>query len=290
MRGRKSVYKAVLIQVMAWAKRCIEVIQLKKAWEQGRAPEAEMAERAIPREDDQKLEEEVFNPKTASSAAAFKPKPVEIKVYGSVNGKGAKAKEAAEAAKRVEAPAPVVETPIEVSPLAEVPQAALEAVIEEPPIRTPFTPVSDPRKSTLLVIDDYEPLLHMLTKAMQGAGYNVCSAKDGVEGLVRLHENQVDLIITDVQMPKIDGFDFSRMLNVREATRDIPIIFLTEVLDDQTKAVAKRLGAADTLIKPFTLDSLFESVKMVLAPQRMLRGMPASTHADQSKPLFAVVK
>jgi DNA-binding response OmpR family regulator len=82
---------------------------------------------------------------------------------------------------------------------------------------------------------------------------------------VRIHENAVDLIITDVQMPKLDGFEMSKMLNVRDKTRDIPVIFLTEVLDEQTKAIAKRLGAADTLVKPFTMDAVFESVRTILA-------------------------
>jgi len=139
-----------------------------------------------------------------------------------------------------------------------------------PPV--PSTPVSAPKnkceKAHLLVIDDYEPLLNMLARSLKAAGYEPICAKDGVEGIVKLHEYAVDLIITDVQMPKLDGFDLSKMLNVREETRDIPVIFLTEVMDSQTATVAKRLGAADTIIKPFTMDTLLESVKTVLASHK----------------------
>ena len=129
-------------------------------------------------------------------------------------------------------------------------------------------------KSHLLVIDDYEPLLNMLARSLKAAGYEPICAKDGVEGIVKLHEQAVDLIITDVQMPKLDGFDLSKMLNVREETRDIPVIFLTEVLDDKTRTVAKRLGAADTIIKPFTMDTLLESVKTVLLSHKAVAQEP----------------
>ncbi|MCA9411167.1 MAG: response regulator [Candidatus Omnitrophica bacterium] len=135
---------------------------------------------------------------------------------------------------------------------------------EEPEIEsTPKKTINN--KPHLLVIDDYEPLLNMLSRSLRAAGYEPICAHDGVEGIVKLHEFAVDLIITDVQMPKLDGFDMSKMLNVREETRDIPVIFLTEVLDEQTKTISKRLGAADTIIKPFTMDTLLESVKTVLA-------------------------
>jgi CheY-like chemotaxis protein len=271
---------------MDWARRCVSLIQFKKTWiEKGRAPEEELAAKAIPEEDSMKLEEEVFNPKQAASAAAFDPARVEIKVFGSEKAKPKKVrgKAAATAAPCGEPAAP--ESHQATAEGAE----RVEAPVVHPSTEIPASTSGGPRKPTILIIDDYEPLLKMLCKALQGAGYEVCSAKDGVEGLVRLHENHVDLIVSDVQMPKLDGFDLSRMLNVRDSTREIPIIFLTEVLDEQTKAVAKRLGAADTLVKPFTRDALFDSVRAVLAGQRAMLSIPDRVPVTPAAPLFAVV-
>lgn len=285
MSGKNSAYKMVLNQVMDWAKRCVSLIQFKKTWiEKGRAPEEELAAKAISEEDSIKLEEEVFNPKQAASAAAFDPARVEIKVFGNetVKPKKIRGKAAATAVPCGEPASPESQAKAEGAERVEAPVA-------QPSLEPPASTSGGPRKPTILVIDDYEPLLKMLCKALQGTGYEVCSAKDGVEGLVRLHENHVDLIVSDVQMPKLDGFDLSRMLNVRDSTREIPIIFLTEVLDEQTKAVAKRLGAADTLVKPFTLDALFDSVRAVLAGQRAMLSIPDRVPVTPVAPLFAVV-
>ncbi|NUN95082.1 MAG: response regulator [Candidatus Omnitrophica bacterium] len=296
MRGRSSKYHSILVQVMAWAKECLALITLKKAWEKGQPPASELAEKVEKPEHLKKLEEEVFRPGQAAAQRTFDPKAVKIEVYGGSPAKKAK-----------EAPAPSDPEPtLDSKPHPESPSMEKEVVVEMevelPSLETsaaetletrapsPAEEPLGPRKPCILVIDDYEPLLQMLCTALKGAGYDVCAAKDGLEGLVRLHENRVNLIITDVQMPKLDGFDLSRMLNVRETTRDLPIVFLTEVLDEQTKAVARRLGAADTLVKPFTLDSLLDSVRAILAHQEFAPHSVEKPKSPKSEPLFSVVK
>jgi len=223
-------------------------------WEKhGRVPDEELAAKAFPDEGKELFRAEVPD---ASSAKVGFSAPPEIKVFGGETPSKPKKETKNKATKTLGSEPRPDETRGDSENVSskeknEKPQPVREAVF--------------PNRPTLLIIDDYEPLRQMIAKAMCGASYNVCAAKDGVEGIVRIHENKIDLIITDVQMPKLDGFEMSKMLNVRDKTREIPVIFLTEVLDDQTKAIAKRLGAADTLIKPFTMDSLFESVRTILA-------------------------
>lgn len=302
----KKEYRNLLENVIDWAKKCLEVLRLQRAWKKGQVPEAELAGPIRTTEEEQKLVEEIFNPSTTfptrkKPASGFDIGSIKIEVYGPKRTPQARQKpketESAPsetvsptAAAPAEAARPADErTPIESILPAAPPAPTLPSAAPSTPNRTsepkqpslPPAPVNqapaesivngsapdpnDSGKPRLLVIDDYEPLLNMLARSLKAAGYEPICAKDGVEGIVKLHEKAVDLIITDVQMPKLDGFDLSKMLNVREETRDIPVIFLTEVLDAQTRTVAKRLGAADTIIKPFTMDTLLESVKTVLA-------------------------
>jgi len=291
-------YRVFLQQVLHWARQCVELIRFRKSWETGQVPSEEMAERAL--SGDKALVEEIFYAETPAhspsldvqmesrkrlAAELFGRKPskarngkgasdVEIIVYGSGGNRKTK---------KEEGPAtPQVEPADERNARAERTEAETVLPFPEVPLvptqaETDVVPTSEeafPGRPTILVIDDYKPLCQMLVKALKGARYNVCSAEDGIQGIVRIHENTVDLIVTDIQMPKLDGFEMSKMLNVRDKTRDIPIIFLTEVLDERTKAIAKRLGAADTLIKPFTMDALFDSVRTILASH------PASRSVD----------
>lgn len=308
----KHEYKNLIESVIDWAKKCLEVLRFQKAWQRGQVPEAEMAGRIRTTEEEQKLVEEIFSPTSTfptkkKSNSGFDIHSIQIEVYGSkksdantkkveVTATEAEAVSAPpttqeneldlsiEALLPVEAPPSLAPTVDPVNPgkreesipssIPPAPTNRIEPKKSVDPIATPLA--SGPQKPHLLVIDDYEPLLNMLSKSLRAAGYEPVCARDGIEGIVKLHESPIDLIITDVQMPKLDGFDLSKMLNVREETRDIPVIFLTEVLDHHTKAIAKTLGAADTIIKPFTMDTLLESVKTVLASHKAVEMEPAS--------------
>lgn len=303
----KKEYKNLLENVIDWAKKCLEILRLQRAWKKGQVPEAELAGPIRTSAEEQKLVEEIFNPATSfptrkKPASGFDIGSIKIEVYGPkrspqihqkpeestpVSPETLVAVENAspEVVSPMEATIPAVDSILPAAPpapsiptvapgspsrtteptLPSLPPAPVNQASAEPIVNGSAPDPNDSGKPRLLVIDDYEPLLNMLARSLKAAGYEPICAKDGVEGIVKLHEKAVDLIITDVQMPKLDGFDLSKMLNVREETRDIPVIFLTEVLDAQTRTVAKRLGAADTIIKPFTMDTLLESVKTVLA-------------------------
>ena len=292
--GNEAIkYKAFLIQVVDWAKRCAEAIQFQKLWKKGRVPNSELGA-AVDCTDDSRLVKEIFNPSKNNGQSSFDPKAVSIEVYGGIreSAKEKAPKEELEPAPEETAPEPVSSDVAadSIEQLEVVMQASHGSFVAKEPASE--REANDPDSSSgpmILIIDDYDPLREMLSGGLMKAGYSVCSAKDGVEGLVRLHENEVGLVVTDVQMPKLDGFDMTKMLNVNDSTRDIPIIFLTEIMDEKTKAVARRLGAADILLKHFGMEDLLESVSTVMASHAAVSTHSTEHDPDRDEPLISVV-
>ena len=111
----------------------------------------------------------------------------------------------------------------------------------------------------ILVIDDEEPIRQLLREALEGAGYQVWEASTGIEGVRQVCEQSIDLVITDILMPDMDGLETVRMLH-----RDFPNVRIIAISgggkDPDYCAVAKILGAHETLTKPFELQQLIDAV------------------------------
>lgn len=116
----------------------------------------------------------------------------------------------------------------------------------------------------ILVIEDEESLAELLQLVLQGEGYQVFSAKDGVEGLQILWEQSPDLVLLDVMMPRMNGWEACR--RIREYS-DIPIIMLTAMGSEQDKVRGLELGADDYLTKPFSMAELVARVRSALRRQ-----------------------
>lgn len=112
----------------------------------------------------------------------------------------------------------------------------------------------------ILVVDD-EPVFCELVKQCLGSFYSVLSAFDGREGLESATTNAPDLILSDILMPKLDGFSLLQHLKKNPSTADIPVVFLSAVQDSRSIEEATRLGATDYLLKPMHMDQLPELVK-----------------------------
>lgn len=116
----------------------------------------------------------------------------------------------------------------------------------------------------VLVVDD-EPLIsQMLTDRLQELYVDVLRASNGVEALEMAWEHVPDLILLDVMMPKIDGFEVAKILKENPRTATIPIIFLTALSQVKDKVRGLQLGAEDYVTKPFHFDELLVRVKKVL--------------------------
>src|SRR5229473_5928654 len=118
-----------------------------------------------------------------------------------------------------------------------------------------------PDSSTILLVDDEEAVQKLLTYPLERDGYRVIQARDGEEALDRFRSDQVDLVVLDVMLPKLDGLEVCRRLR---ATSSVPIIMLTARDDELDKVVGLELGADDYITKPFSIREFRSRVRALL--------------------------
>ncbi len=119
--------------------------------------------------------------------------------------------------------------------------------------------------SAILTVDDSISIRAAIKIALSGEGYAVTEAGNGAQGLEKASAGGFDLIITDLNMPVMDGLTMIRELRARPAGAGVPIIFLTTESDSDVKAQAKAAGATGWLTKPFEPEQLVRVVQKVLA-------------------------
>lgn len=120
------------------------------------------------------------------------------------------------------------------------------------------------QKQTVLVVEDDSLISEMVTKNLKLEGYRVESAIDGDEGLRKVGEVKPDLILLDVLLPKVDGWEVLTKLRDDPRSRDIPVIMLTALSDERSKIQGLRGGADDYVTKPFSALELMARVEAVL--------------------------
>jgi DNA-binding response OmpR family regulator/cellulose synthase/poly-beta-1,6-N-acetylglucosamine synthase-like glycosyltransferase len=114
--------------------------------------------------------------------------------------------------------------------------------------------------SRVLVVDDDEMIRELVRVGLEEAGHEVVVAEDGLDALERLESTLCDLVLTDVQMPRLDGFQLTEMLRASPATRDLPIVLMTAHSVPGQAVQGLRLGADDYVRKPFDLHELVARV------------------------------
>jgi response regulator RpfG family c-di-GMP phosphodiesterase len=119
-------------------------------------------------------------------------------------------------------------------------------------------------KPLILTVDDEEMNLELLEILMIPLGYQVEKAKNGKEALEKIAERSPDIILLDVMMPGMDGFEVCRILKEDEKTRDIPVVMVTALNQIENKVTGIETGADDYLIKPFHRNELIARVKSLL--------------------------
>ena len=118
----------------------------------------------------------------------------------------------------------------------------------------------------VLAIDDSRTMRNLLTAALGRAGYNVDLAEDGVQGLERFSETDPDVVITDINMPNMDGFGFIEGARALDRKRTVPILVLTTESAPELRARARSAGATGWIVKPFDDEKLVWAIERV-APQ-----------------------
>ncbi|MDO9051099.1 MAG: response regulator [Methylotenera sp.] len=117
---------------------------------------------------------------------------------------------------------------------------------------------------TILAVDDSGSLRQMVAFSLKAAGYEVVSAVDGQDGLNKAKEKTVDLVLTDQNMPIMDGLTLIKHLRELGSYKTVPILMLTTESSDEMKAKGKAAGANGWLVKPFDPKRLIEVVQKVI--------------------------
>lgn len=115
--------------------------------------------------------------------------------------------------------------------------------------------------SKILVVDDAKNILLVLRMSLEKSGYEVITAMDGLSALEKAQEMDPDLILLDILIPKMNGFLVFEALKDDPTTAETPVVFISAKAEDEDLEKARKLGAADFLIKPIKQEQLLKTVE-----------------------------
>ena len=116
----------------------------------------------------------------------------------------------------------------------------------------------------ILAVDDDRSVLDLEEEILKSAGYTVTTAYDGISAIALLSQQDFDLVLLDVMMPGIDGFEVSRTFRQMDGSEKVPVIFITARDDAETMRKGFQAGGTLVLAKPFTSKKLLEVVRTVI--------------------------
>jgi two-component system alkaline phosphatase synthesis response regulator PhoP len=119
-------------------------------------------------------------------------------------------------------------------------------------------------KGKILVVDDEIYIVHILDFSLGMEGYEVLTASDGEQALETAQREQPDLIVLDIMMPKLDGYETCKMLKADDRTRQIPVILLSAKGRHTDQKIGYEVGADDYITKPFSPRKLVERINTLL--------------------------
>lgn len=115
----------------------------------------------------------------------------------------------------------------------------------------------------VMTVDDSATVRQVLSITLEEAGYEVLEAVDGADALEKLSRGSVDMLVTDLNMPKLDGIDLIQKVRQSPGNRFMPIIMLTTESQPEKKKAGKEAGASGWIVKPFRPEQLLAVVRMV---------------------------
>lgn len=119
---------------------------------------------------------------------------------------------------------------------------------------------------TIMIVDDSASVRQLVGMVLKGQGYTVLEAVDGRDALARLNGERMHLIISDVNMPNLDGIGFVRELKQRPAYKFTPVLMLTTESEQGKKQAGQQAGARAWMVKPFMPDQLLGAVRKLCLP------------------------
>ncbi|MEM1203558.1 MAG: response regulator [Acidobacteriota bacterium] len=116
----------------------------------------------------------------------------------------------------------------------------------------------------ILAIDDEPDVLDLLKLVLERSGYEVVTSPNGTEGLIRAHVEGPDLILLDIMMEEMDGWETLRLLKLDDESRDVPVVILSARAEPKDKIRALQEGAVDYIIKPFSVVDSLAKIRALL--------------------------
>ena len=139
------------------------------------------------------------------------------------------------------------------------------------------------KDSKILIVDDIPANLNVLCQALETEGYKIVAAPSGTVALQIAHRTQPDLILLDIMMPEMDGFETCRRLKAASSTAEIPVIFITA--KDEMSSVVKgfEVGGVDYITKPFRHEEVRARVQTHLTIKRLQNGLREANQEIQAR-------
>jgi DNA-binding response OmpR family regulator len=122
-----------------------------------------------------------------------------------------------------------------------------------------------PEDKRILIVDDDQEILDLTSAVLRDGGYQVITAGNGRKGITLARAERPDLILLDINMPGLDGWEALRVLRIDEATREIPVAMFSVRYDILEKMEALKRSADDYIVKPFSYDEMLSRVGRLLA-------------------------
>ena len=119
-------------------------------------------------------------------------------------------------------------------------------------------------QAKILVVDDEVYILHILDFILGAENYDVITATNGEQALQKVRDEKPDLVVLDIMMPKLDGYETCRIIKSDPKTKLIPVILLTAKGREVDQKLGKEVGASDYITKPFSPSKLIERVQAIL--------------------------
>ena len=119
-------------------------------------------------------------------------------------------------------------------------------------------------KKKILVVDDEPDVLEFLERVLGRSGYRVVTAANGTEGLIRAQVERPDLILLDILMEKMDGWETLRLLKLDDESRDVPVVIVSALTEPKDKIRALQEGAVDYITKPFEVEESLAKIAAIL--------------------------
>ncbi|WP_198262651.1 response regulator [sulfur-oxidizing endosymbiont of Gigantopelta aegis] len=135
--------------------------------------------------------------------------------------------------------------------------------------------------ATVLIVDDSKTQIAACQKWLGAAGYKTLTALDGKEGIIKATKKQPDLILMDIVMPNVNGFQATRYLKRQSTTKHIPIVLISGEEQSSGKAWAKKLGACCFMVKPMDKDKLLNLTQRIVSHYSIAHA--SSTHEENEK-------